>query len=123
MRYLTDRKRAVGLGAGSSGTQNHWSMMVRSMIMVILVPLFLITFGLGLGGTYEEALAYYSKPIPAIIMGLSLVVGLIQLKHEAFEAIEDYVHGIPEKLTLVATQAFCYTLIAAGLFALVKLAL
>ena len=123
MRYLTDRKRAVGLGAGGSGTQGHWQMMVRSMIMVVITPLFLITFGLGLGGTYEEALAYYSRPIPAIIIALSLIVGLIQLMHEANEAIEDYIHGVKEKLTLVATKAFAYTLIVAGLFALVKLAL
>ena len=123
MQYLTDLKRAQGMGAGGSGTQQHWKMMVRSMIMVILAPMFLITFGLGLGGTYEEVLVYYSRPVPAIIVALTLIVGLINLAQEAIEAIEDYVHGIPEKLTIVATQCFLYILIAAGLFALVKLAL
>ncbi|WP_293576511.1 succinate dehydrogenase, hydrophobic membrane anchor protein [Phaeobacter sp.] len=123
MRYMTDRKRALGLGAGGTGTENHWKMMVRSMIMVVLAPLFLITLGLGLGRPYEEVLVYFSQPIPAIIMALSLIVGLIQLMYEAQEAIEDYVHGVGEKLMIVAVRAFCYTLIAAGLFALIKLAL
>ncbi|MEM7303877.1 MAG: succinate dehydrogenase, hydrophobic membrane anchor protein [Pseudomonadota bacterium] len=123
MRYLTDRKRAQGMGAGGSGTLQHWRMMVRSMVMVVLAPLFIFTFGLGLGGTHEEVVAYFSRPFPAIVMALSLIVGLIQLMYEAQEAIEDYVHGVAEKLTIVATQAFCYTLIAASLFALVKLAL
>ena len=100
MRFLTDRKRAQGMEAGGSGTQGHWKMMVRSMIMVVLAPLFLITFGLGLGGSYEEVLAYYSKPVPAIIMALALIVGLTQLMYEAIEAIEDYVHGVAEKLTM-----------------------
>jgi succinate dehydrogenase / fumarate reductase, membrane anchor subunit len=28
MRYLTDRKRAVGKGAAGTGTEHHWSMQV-----------------------------------------------------------------------------------------------
>jgi succinate dehydrogenase / fumarate reductase membrane anchor subunit len=123
MQYLTDRKRAQGLGAGSSGTQGHWQMMVRSMIMVVLVPLFICVLGHGFGGTQEEVLAYFSRPFPAIVMALALIVGLIHLMYEAQEAVEDYVHGIAEKLVLVALRAFCYTLIAAGLFAIAKMAL
>jgi len=123
MRFLTDRKRAEGLGAGKTGTEHHWKFMVRSILLTILVPLFIFTLGAGMGGSYEEVLAYFSRPVPALILGLALIVGLIQLMCEAQEAIEDYVHGIAEKLTLIAVQALCYTLIAAGLFALVKLAL
>ncbi len=123
MRYLTDRKRAQGLGAGKSGTQTHWRTMVRAMILTVLVPVFIITFGLGLGGTYEEVLAYFSRPFPAIVTALTLVVGLQQLMYEAQETIEDYIHGILEKISLVAMWALGYTLMAAGLFALVKLAL
>ena len=50
MNYLTDRKRAEGLGAGGAGTHHHWQMMVSSILLVFLVPAFVITFGLGLGG-------------------------------------------------------------------------
>lgn len=123
MRYLTDRKRATGLGSGGTGTEGHWQMMVRSIIMGVLAPLFIFTIGFGIGGTYEEVLAYFSRPLPAIITGLGLVVGLIQLMNEAQEAIEDYVHGVSGKLLLVANKAFCFSLIAASLFALVKFAL
>ncbi|MTI03074.1 MULTISPECIES: succinate dehydrogenase, hydrophobic membrane anchor protein [Alphaproteobacteria] len=123
MQYLTERKRAEGMGAGGQGTHHHWQMMVSSAALVILVPLFVITFANGLGGTYEEVLAYYSRPFPAIVTGLTLVVVIIHLMREAQVAIEDYVHGVAEKLTLMAVTAFSYTLIAAGLFALVKLAL
>ena len=123
MSYLTDRKRAQGTGAGRQGTHHHWQMMVSSTALVFLVPLFVFTFAYGLGGTYEEVLAYYSRPFPAIVTGLTLVVGILHLMHEAQVAIEDYVHGVAEKLTLMAVSAFSYTLIAAGLFALVKLAL
>ena len=123
MRYLTDRKRAQGLGAGKSGTRTHWQVMVRAMILTVLVPVFIFTFGAGLGGTYEEVVAYFSRPFPAIVTALTLIVGMLQLMYEAQETIEDYVHGIMEKVSLVAMWALGYTLIATGLFALVKLAL
>jgi succinate dehydrogenase / fumarate reductase membrane anchor subunit len=123
MQYLTDRKRAVGLGSGRNGTAAHWQMMVRSVIMGVLAPLFIFTVRCGIGGSYEEVIAYFSRPFPAIVTGLGLVVGLIHLMNEAQEAIEDYVHGTAGKLLLVANKAFCFALIAASLFALVKLAL
>ena len=123
MRYLTDRKRAEGLGASGSGTHHHWQMMVSSILLVPLVPLFIFTFGCVLGGTHEEVMAYFSRPFPAIVMALSLIVITLHLMREANAAIEDYMHGAAQKLALVFAAAFSYTLIAAGLFALVKLAL
>ncbi|MFY2823650.1 succinate dehydrogenase, hydrophobic membrane anchor protein [Ruegeria sp. MALMAid1280] len=123
MQYLTDRKRAQGLGAGKSGTLTHWRVMIRAMILTVLIPVFIFTFGAGIGGTHEEVVAYFSRPFPALVTALTLVVGLLQLMYEAQEAIEDYVHGVMEKISLAAMWALGYTLMAAGLFALVKLAL
>ena len=123
MRYITDRKRAQGLGSGRSGTHHHWQMLVSSICLVILVPLFVFTFGSGLGRSYADVLAFFSRPFPAIVTGLMLIVGVIHFMNETREAIEDYMHGVPERLATVAVSAFSYTLIAAGLFALVKLAL
>ncbi|MFC3613040.1 succinate dehydrogenase, hydrophobic membrane anchor protein [Lutimaribacter marinistellae] len=123
MRYLTDRKRAQGLGASGQGTHHHWQMMVSSILLCVLVPLFVFTFGIGFGGTYEEVVAYFSRPFPAILTALTLVVGIVHVMNEAQEAIEDYMSGIARKLTYIAVGAFSYALIAAGLFALVKLAL
>jgi len=123
MRYLTDRKRAQGLGSGGSGTEFHWKFMVRSICMGLLAPLFIFAIGCAIGGSFEDVQSYFSRPLPAIIVALAMVVGLIQLMCEAQEAIEDYMHGVAEKLTLVAIKALTYTMIAAVLFALVKLAL
>ncbi len=123
MRYLTDRKRAQGLGASGRGTQHHWQMMVSSILLCILIPLFVFTFGMGLGGTHEEVIAYFGRPFPAIVTALTLIVGVSHVMHEAQEAIEDYMDGTSGKLAYIAVSAFSYTLIVAGLFALVKLAL
>lgn len=123
MQFLTDRKRATGLGSGRTGTHHHKRMLISSMALVILAPIFIFTFGVGLGGTYEETLAYFSRPFPAIITGLMLVVGVLHFNGECQEAIEDYVHGLKGALISAAVTGFSYLLIAAGLFALVKLAL
>ena len=123
MNFRTDRKNAVGLGSGREGTHHHWQMMVSSTLLVVLVPVFVITFGLGLGGTYEEVLAYFSRPLPVLITALTLIVGIIHMLREAQAAIEDYIHGPAEKLTLIGVNAFGYTMLAVALFALARMAL
>ena len=123
MRYLTDRKRALGLGAGRTGTQTHWQAMITSAALVVLVPLFVFTFGLGLGQGYEEVLAYFARPFPAIVTALTAVVVILHTKGEVDEAIIDYVHGTRGKLLLVAVQVLSWAMIVAALFVLVKLAL
>lgn len=122
MSFFTNRKRAEGLGSAQRGTQHFWLHMVSSILLQVLIPLFVITFACGLGGTYEEVLAYYSRPFPVVVTALTLIVGMVHLLREVHEAVEDYVHGVAEKLTLVATQGYAYALIAFGLFALVRLA-
>ena len=61
MRYLTDRKRATGLGAAKAGTAHFWRMKVSSVALLILVPLFIFTFGPVLGQPYEECAGLLSR--------------------------------------------------------------
>jgi succinate dehydrogenase / fumarate reductase membrane anchor subunit len=123
MAFLTDRKRATGLGAAKSGTDHHWSMTQSSVALVLLVPLFIFTFGSILGAPYEEVLAYYARPFPAIVAALTLVVGLLHFKGGVQVLIEDYVHGGARQALLIAMTCLSYALIGTGLFALVRLAL
>ncbi|WP_147107939.1 succinate dehydrogenase, hydrophobic membrane anchor protein [Tateyamaria sp. syn59] len=123
MRFLTDRKRAAGLGSGREGTHHHWQMLVSSILLVPLVPILVLLFASALGGNHAEVLAFFSRPIPAILMGLALIVVIQHLMREAHAAIEDYIHGTAGKLTLIATTAFAYIMIAAGLFAIARIAL
>lgn len=123
MAFLTDRKRAAGLGSAKSGTEHFWKMISSSIALQFVIPLFVITFGLGLGGTQEEVVAYFGRPLPAIIMAFSLIVCVSHFAAETTEAVEDYVHGVAQKLTLIGVKAFSYLLIAVGLFALARMAL
>ena len=55
MQYLTDRKRATGLGAAHTGTHHHWSMQVSAVALVILVIMAVLAAGLVRLGTTQQA--------------------------------------------------------------------
>lgn len=123
MQFLTPRKRAEGMGAAHHGTHHHWQMQVTGMALAILAPFFLFTFGRILGAPYEEVVAYYSRPVPAVVAGLTLVVGLLHFAAGAQMAIEDYSGGMTRKILVVAANFVAYAAAAFAIFALVRLAL
>ncbi|MEM9438289.1 MAG: succinate dehydrogenase [Pseudomonadota bacterium] len=122
-RFLTDRKRATGLGAAHGGTEHHWKMLVSSMAIVLVAPIFMVTFALGLQGSHDDVVAYFSHPVVAIIMAVSLVVIVRHVMNEAIEAAEDYVHGIAGQLTIVGVTWASYILMLIGLFAIARMAI
>lgn len=123
MSYLTDLKRAVGTGSAREGTMRHWSMTKSSVALLILTPLFIFTFGPMLGQPHEEVVAYFSRPFPAIVAALMLVVGFMHFKTGIQMVIEDYVHGMAREYTIIATTCLSYAAAATGVFALARLAL
>lgn len=123
MRYLTDRKRAEGFGSAKAGTEHHWSMTVSSGALLILIPLFVFTFGPMLGQPHEEVVAYFARPFPAVVAALTFVVGFKHFADGVQVLIEDYVHGLSQKVAIVAMTCLSYAAMAFGLFAVVRLAL
>ena len=123
MAYLTDRKRAMGLGSAKSGTAHHWSMTISSVALLILLPMFVFTFGAALGGTYEEIVAYYSRPFPAIIAALTILVTFKHFNDGVQTLLEDYVHGLAQKVSIVVMTCISYGAAAVGIFAIARLAL
>ena len=122
MRYLTDRKRAEGKGAGHSGTEHHWYMQASAVGLAILVPIFVIAFGRALGGTHEEVLAFFGRPFVAIVTGLTLFVGMRHFANGAIMMIEDYARGTMRKGLIIFVLSLSYAVIATGLFALARIA-
>lgn len=123
MRFLTDRKRAAGLGSAKTGTEHHWHMMVTSVALIGLIPLFVFTFGYILGAPYEDVIAYYQRPFPAIVAILTLLVGFLHFRGGVQTLIEDYVHGFARKALIIAMICLSYTAAAVGIFAIVRIAL
>jgi succinate dehydrogenase / fumarate reductase membrane anchor subunit len=123
MRYITDRKRAVGRGAAHTGTEHHWSMQVSAVALAFLVPTWLYIFGHALGGTRAEVLATFARPFPAILTGMVLVVAMRHFAKGATMMIEDYAHGSARKIAVMSAHSLAGIIAATGLYALIKIAL
>ncbi len=123
MRYLTDRKRAEGLGSAKTGTEHFWNMQISSAALLVLVPLFVFTVGPVIGAPHDEVVAWFARPLPAIIAGLTLIVGLVHFRMGAQVLVEDYSHGLTRKVLILAVICLSYGTLATALFALVRLAL
>jgi succinate dehydrogenase / fumarate reductase membrane anchor subunit len=123
MAYLTDRKRATGMGSAKTGTDHHWQMIVSSVALCVLVPLFVFTFGTALGRSHEGVLAYYAQPFPAIVAILTLAVGFFHFAKGVRVLIEDYVHGLTGTALIIGLTCLSYAAAAAGIFAVVRIAL
>lgn len=123
MRYLTARKRAEGKGASHSGTEHHWYMQVSAVGLAFLIPVFVFIFGRALGGSYEDVIATFSRPVPAILTGLTLFVAMRHFAKGATMMIEDYAQGTTRKMAIMFVIGLSYVLTAVGLFALAKIAL
>jgi len=122
MGYLTDRKRAVGMGSAKSGTEHFWHMKVSSVALLVLIPLFVFTFGTAIGEDHAHVVAYFARPLPSLIAALTLIVGFEHFKSGATVLIEDYVHGIGQKICIIGVTCLSYAAMATGLFALAKMA-
>ena len=123
MAYMTDRKRALGLGSAKTGTAHHWHMTLTSYALVILTPLFLIVLGGAFGQPHDAVTAHFARPFNAVVTGLMLAVGFNHFRHGVQVAIEDYTDGLTRKLLIVAMVCLSYGAMATGLFALARLAL
>lgn len=123
MRYLTSRKRAIGKGAAHTGTQHHWHMTVSAVALAFLLPAWIYVFGAALGQPLDEVRATFSRPFPAILTALLLLVGMRHFAMGAQMMIEDYARGTTRKMLVIFTTSLASVVAATGLFALVKLAL
>lgn len=123
MAFLTDRKRANLTGAAKTGTGHHWGMTVSSCALLLLVPFFVFTFGPMLGQPHDAVLAHFSRPFPAIVAALTLVVGFMHFKNGVQVPIEDYVHGPARKVAIIVMICISYAAAATGLFAIARIAL
>jgi succinate dehydrogenase / fumarate reductase, membrane anchor subunit len=123
MRYITDRKRAMGRGAAHSGTEHHWSMQVSAVGLALLMPVWIYIFGSALGQGHAEVVATFARPVPAILTALVLVIGMRHFAKGAQMMIEDYSHGVTRKALIIGATALSYVIVATGLYALVRIAL
>ena len=123
MNYITDRKRATGLGSAHSGAHHHWLVIVSSVALLVLVPLFVFTFGRMYGSSFDEMRLYMARPWPAVVTGLTVVLAMYHFAIGARSTVEDYLGGFTRKAVLIGLNLLCIAIAAYALFALARLAL
>jgi|GEM_PF-51540 len=125
MRYITPRKAARGLGAAgpSTGTAQHWSMTVSSVALLILTPAFIFVIASAVGLPHHAVFAYFSRPYPAIVTALFLIVGMLHYMNGTRIMIDDYSAHTERRVALIAAQLFGWAVIAAAVYALARMAL
>jgi succinate dehydrogenase / fumarate reductase membrane anchor subunit len=123
MRYLTDRKRAMGKGSAHSGTEHHWYMTVSSVGLAFMVPTWVYIFGSALGRTQAEVVATFAHPFLAILTALVIFIGMRHFAKGATMMIEDYSQGTTRRLLVIFAISLSYAITAIGLFAIARIAL
>lgn len=123
MRYVTSRKTAEGLGAAHDGTRHHWAMTVTAVALAILTPLFMITVSRAIGLPQELVLAHFSRPFPALITGLFVIVGMVHFIKGTRIMIDDYCQGAARKAAIIASVIFGWAVIATAVYALARMGL
>ncbi len=124
MRVLTPLKQVRALGSAKSGTSHFFRSRTTGLALCLLIPPFLaILIGLQ-GASHARLLATLANPLVAVTMLLAVAVSACHMKLGMQVIIEDYVHDEAWKLAaLIANAFFSWTLGAAGLFAILRMAL
>ena len=118
----TDLRRVRYLGSARSGTTGSAHMRLTSLALVPLTVAF-VWFVLSLvGKPYDVALHSLSRPLPAIVLLLFILVSIYHMQLGMQTIIEDYVHGEHTKdWTLTANLFFCFVVGIACVYAVMRL--
>ena len=102
---------------------HHFEMKITSIALFFLIPIFIFTFGSVVGEDHDTVVEYLSTPFPALIVALTLIIGLQHFQSGARTLIEDYIRGLGYTLALVFVKFLSYFLMAVGLYSIGKIAL
>lgn len=122
-RHLSPASLARGLGAAGHGAGHWWAQRVSAIALVPLA-LWLAVALAGGAATDQEALTLWLKvPVNAVLMILLLIAGFYHAALGLQVVAEDYVHSRARFIVTGAVQMACIAGGAAGLVAVLLIAL
>lgn len=122
MAFLSDRKRATGLGSANSGTEHFWEQRLSAIALLVLTPLFIFPLAYNMGDSYADVRAAYSNPINAIVAVAFFATAFLHFYQGLKVVIEDYVHGRWELVLVISVRLISTLLALIGIFAVLKIA-
>lgn len=115
--------RALGLGSAKEGVEPWWLQRVTAVALVPLTLWFVAALVGHLGAEHAAAVAWLRSPLTAVAMILLVVATFVHMALGVQVVIEDYVHHEAAKIaSLVLVRLACWSLGAAALFAVLRVA-
>ena len=111
------------MGYSKSLINHHFAMKLSSIALFFLIPVFIFTFGSVIGEDHKTVVEYFSNPVPALIVALTLIIGLQHFQSGAQTLIEDYVRGGGFMIATIFVKVLSYCLIGVGLYSIARIAL
>ena len=96
-------------------------MTFTSLLLALLVPIFVFTFGRVFGSTHEEVTSFLNKPFNYIVITSTLVISFIHFKQGVKVLIEDYVRGLTRTILLSFTSILSYGAILVIFYSITKI--
>lgn len=115
--------RAAGLGSAKGGVEDWWRQRLTAVALVPLTLWFVASIIAHSGSDYTNFIAWLKAPFNTLMMVL-LLVGLFYHTALGLQVIiEDYTPSVAQIPALIATRLGCFTLAAAGILAILRVAL
>lgn len=122
--YRTAKSRVEGLGSSHHGAGTWIKERVSALALTLLTG-WAVWFVWQVAGTgYDGAIAALRRPVNAVLLALTLGVSIYHTQMGVRVIVEDYIHRPASKATLLVLNLFvCWALAAAGIFAVLRVAL
>jgi succinate dehydrogenase membrane anchor subunit len=114
---------AIGLGSAKEGVEHWWTERVTAVALVPLTLWFVASIIAHTGSDYASFIAWVGTPMTTILMILLLIALFYHTALGLQVVIEDYVHSGAKILAVVAMRLGCFALAAAGIVAILRIAL
>jgi succinate dehydrogenase / fumarate reductase membrane anchor subunit len=116
--------RAIGLGAAKEGVEHWWLQRLTAVALVPLSLWFVASMVRQLGADFDQFQSWIARPLPGILMILTLIATFYHAALGLQVVIEDYVHGeLARVAAVIAVRLACFALVVAGIYAVVSMAL
>jgi succinate dehydrogenase / fumarate reductase membrane anchor subunit len=114
---------AIGLGSAKEGVEHWWTERVTAVALVPLTLWFVASIIAHTGSDYASFIAWVGTPFTTILMILLLIALFYHTALGLQVVIEDYVHSGAKIPAVVAMRLGCFALAAAGIVAILRIAL